>query len=246
MSLEGIDVAVLAGGLGTRIRSVLGDTPKVLAPVDRRPYLAWLLDWLAAFGVRRVVLCLGHLSDRVIDWAKEHTPAGLEIAVSVETEPMGTAGALRLARSLFHSDPIVVMNGDTFVAADLGRFVRVHRALGSEMTLLCAEVADAGRYGRVEIDPGDRIVRFSEKEPGPALAGTINAGVYALSRRSLDRLAATSARSIERDIFMTAPPGSIGAMVTRGDFIDIGTPESLLQAGEAFRTIAASRAERTA
>lgn len=245
MSLEGIDVAVLAGGLGTRIRSVLGDTPKVLAPVDGRPYLAWLLDWLGGFGTRRVVLCLGHLADRVTDWTRDHAPHGMEVAVSVEPEPMGTAGAIRLARPLFRSDPVVAMNGDTFVGADLARFVAAHRSLGSAITLLCAEVADAGRYGRVEIDAG-RITRFAEKEPGPARAGSINAGIYALSSTALDSLATTTARSIERDIFMTAPSGSIGAVMTRGQFIDIGTPESLQAAGAAFRAIAASRPEPTA
>lgn len=246
MSLEGIDVAVLAGGLGTRIRSVLGDTPKVLAPVEGRPYLAWLLDWIAGFGARRVVLCLGHLSDHVTGWVQDHTPPGMEIAVSVEPEPMGTAGAIRLARPLFRSDPVLVMNGDTFIGADLGQFLKGHRALGTEMTLLCVEVSDAERYGRVEIGPASRIEHFAEKEPGTAKAGVINAGIYALSRAAQDALAASPARSIERDIFMAASAGSLGAVVTKGQFIDIGTPESLHVAGEAFRAIAASRPEPTA
>ncbi len=243
MSLESTDVAVLAGGFGTRIRSVLGDTPKVLAPVDGRVYLAWLLDWLSGYGVRRVVLCLGHLSDRVIDWARDNTPAGMELALSVEPEPMGTAGAIRLARPLFRSDPVVVMNGDTFVGADLALLLRQHRRLGTAITLLCAQVADAGRYGRVEIDRSDRIARFAEKEAGRAAPGTINAGIYALSARALDALDRSEARSIEREVFMAAPAGSIGAVVTDGPFIDIGTPESLRAAADAFRTIAASRPE---
>lgn len=246
MSLAGIDVAVLAGGLGTRIRSVLGDTPKVLAPVEGRPYLAWLLDWLAGFGARRVVLCLGHLSDRVTAWIDENTPPGMDIAVSIEPEPMGTAGAIRLARPLFRSDPVLVMNGDTFVGADLTHFLRGHRVLGTDMSLLCVEVDDAGRYGRVEIDKAGRIERFAEKEPGPARAGIINAGIYALSRAAQDALATSIARSIERDIFMATPSGRLGAVVTKGQFIDIGTPESLRAAGEAFRAIAASRPEPTA
>jgi mannose-1-phosphate guanylyltransferase len=246
MSLAGIDVAVLAGGLGTRIRSILGDTPKVLAPVEGRPYLAWLLDWLAGFGNRRVVLCLGHLSDRVTAWVDENTPPGMEIAVSIEPEPMGTAGAIRLAQPLFRSDPVLVMNGDTFVGADLAQFLRGHHALGTDMSLLCVEVDDAGRYGRVEIDKAGRIERFSEKEPGPARAGVINAGIYALSRAAQDKLAVGTARSIERDIFMATPAESLGAVVTKGQFIDIGTPESLRAAGKAFRAIAASRAEPTA
>ena len=237
MSLAGIDVAVLAGGLGTRIAGVLGDTPKVLAPVEGRPYLAWLLDWLAGFGVRRVVLCLGHLADKVETWVARHQQPDMEIVISVEPAPLGTAGGLRHARPLLRSDPALVMNGDTFLAADLGAFLQRHRTAGADICILCAEVAEAGRYGRVELDEDRYIRRFAEKEPGTG-PGLINAGVYLFSAAALDRLAAGDARSIEREIFMAEQPGRIAAEVTRGAFIDIGTPESLAEAAAAFRRIA--------
>lgn len=238
MSLAGIDVAVLAGGLGTRIAGVLGDTPKVLAPVEGRPYLAWLLDWLAGFGARRVVLCLGHLAGKVEAWAAAHPRPDIEIVTSVEPAPLGTAGGLRHARRLLRSDPVLAMNGDTFVAADLDALLRRHRDARTDITILCAEVEDAGRYGRVELDGDCRIGRFAEKEPGSG-RGLINAGVYLLSAATLDRIAAGNAKSIEREIFMAEGPGRIAAEVTRGSFIDIGTPESLADAAAAFRRIAA-------
>jgi mannose-1-phosphate guanylyltransferase len=241
MSLAGIDVAVLAGGLGTRVAGVLGDTPKVLAPVEGRPYLAWLLDWLTGCGVRRVVLCLGHLAGKVQAWAAAHPRPDMEIVTSVEPAPLGTAGGLRHARALLRSDPVLVMNGDTFVAADLDALLRRHRETGAEITILCAEVEDAGRYGRVELDADRRITRFAEKEPGSG-RGLINAGVYLLSKSALDRLAAGNAKSIEREIFMAEGPGRIVADVTRGAFIDIGTPESLSDAATAFRRIAGASA----
>lgn len=236
MSLAGIDVAVLAGGLGTRISGVLGDTPKVLAPVEGRPYLAWLLDWLAGFGVRRVVLCLGHLASKVEDWVARHPRADMEIVASVEPAPLGTAGALRHARAQLGSDPVLVLNGDSFVAADLAALLARHQAASAEATLLCAEVADAGRYGRIELDDAGRIHRFAEKETSVA-PGLISAGFYLLGRAMLDRIAAGEATSIEREIFMAEAPGRIAAEVTRGPFIDIGTPESLAAAGAAFRRI---------
>ena len=237
MSLAGIDVAVLAGGLGTRVAGVLGDTPKVLAPVEGRPYLAWLLDWLKGFGTRRVVLCLGHLAGKVQAWVADHPRTDMEIVTSVEPAPLGTAGGLRHARALLGSDPVLVMNGDTFVAADLGALLRRHRDARADITILCAEVEDAGRYGRVELDADRRIGRFAEKEPGSG-RGLINAGVYLLSAVALDRIAAGGARSIEREIFMAEGPGRISAEVTQGAFIDIGTPESLSEAATAFRRIA--------
>ncbi|WP_119420549.1 nucleotidyltransferase family protein [Desertibaculum subflavum] len=236
MSLAGVDVAVLAGGLGTRIAGVLGDTPKVLAPVDGRPYLAWLVDWLARFGVRRVVLCLGHLASKVEDWVARNPRADMEIVVSVEPSPLGTAGALRHARAQLGSDPVLVLNGDSFVAADLAALLARHRAAGTEATMLCVQVADAGRYGRIELDEAGRIRRFAEKEAGGG-PGLINAGFYLLGRAMLDRIAAGQATSIEQEIFMAEAPGRIAAEVTGGPFIDIGTPESLAAAGAAFRRI---------
>lgn len=236
MSLAEIDVAVLAGGLGTRIAGVLGDTPKVLAPVEGRPYLAWLLDWLARSGVRRVVLCLGHLASKVEEWVARHPRVGMEILASVEPSPLGTAGALRHARPLLRSDPVLVLNGDSFVAADLASLLARHRTAGAEATLLCVEVADAGRYGRIELDETGRIRRFAEKGAGGG-PGLISAGFYLLGGSMLDRIAAGGASSIEREIFMAQAPGRIAAEVTRGPFIDIGTPESLAAAGAAFRRI---------
>jgi mannose-1-phosphate guanylyltransferase len=229
-SLAEIDVAVLAGGLGTRIRGVLGDTPKVLAPISiagtTRPFLDLLLDWLAVQGVRRVLLCLGHGAGHVEEHLRRRPRHDLRIATAVEPHPLGTAGALRFAAGRLGSDPVMVINGDTFVDADLGALLARHRASGAGATMLCARVPDAGRYGRVEIGPDDTIRRFVEKDPA-AGAGTINAGIYLLGRALLDRLAAGAGSSIERDVLELLPPGTIHAAVADGRFIDIGTPESL-------------------
>ena len=226
-----IDVAILAGGLGTRIRGVLGDTPKVLAPIHcnggARPFLDILLNWLSREGVRRVVLCLGHLADRVIDHLRA-VPRSDLLAISsiVEPRPLGTAGALRFAAAHLTSDPVMVVNGDTLVDADLGSLLAHHHASGAAATMLCVRVADAGRYGRVAIDDRGRIIRFIEKDPG-AGAGVINAGIYLLGRATMAQIAAGRGGSIERDFLETAPSGTIATVVTVGRFIDIGTPESL-------------------
>jgi NDP-sugar pyrophosphorylase family protein len=231
-TLAGIDVAVLAGGLGTRLRGVLDDTPKVLAPVgaDGRPFLAHLLDRLTAAGVTRVVLCLGHLADRITGWLAGDRPAAWpEVVCVVEPRPLGTAGALRFARGALGSDPVLVLNGDTILDADLVAFAAAHAQAGTDASVLCVRVPDAIRYGQVEVGPGGLIRRFTEKRPG---AGTINAGAYLFSRRFLDRLEATGARSLERDALETAPPGTLYAHVTDAGFLDFGTPESLAAAGQ--------------
>jgi NDP-sugar pyrophosphorylase family protein len=144
----------------------------------------------------------------------------------IEPTPLGTAGALRFARSALHSDPVLVMNGDSFVDADLGSFLTLHHAAGARGTLLCAEVDDAGRYGRVLLDNA-RICRFVEKDPTFRGRAVVNAGLYLLSSSLIDEIAAGQAVSLEHDVFERLPAGSLAAYAGRFAVIDIGTPESL-------------------
>ena len=232
--LEALDIFVLAGGLGTRIRPVLGDLPKLLAPILGRPYLAYLLEWLERFGARRVVLGLGHGAQAVIDYLDAHPQGRIEVATVIEPSPLGTAGAIRFARAMLQSDPVLIMNGDSFTDADLCAFVDRHQAAKALGSVLCAEVEDAGRYGRVELDARGFIHGFAEKDAAFHGNAAINAGVYLLSAALLDDIAAGKAASLERDIFERLPPGSLAAFAGRFRFIDIGTPESFRVAGGVF------------
>jgi NDP-sugar pyrophosphorylase family protein len=225
--LSGIDVAVLAGGLGTRIRAVLGDVPKVLAPVGDQPFLAHLLDWLRGHGATRVVLCLGHLADKVEEWLQQNPPVGMQVVCVVEPAPMGTAGAIRFARPQLLSDPVFVLNGDTFVDADLSAFVEAYRRGGNGLALLAAAVPSIARFGSLDIDPQGFIRRFVEKDESADRPGTISAGMYLFSAARLDALAAGDGSSLERDVFQLVPPGTVATATVTGRFIDIGTPDSL-------------------
>jgi len=230
-ALAEIDVAVLCGGLGTRLRSVLGETPKILAPISGRPFLDHLLSWLAGSGARRVILCLGYRAEPVLAHLAAHPFPGIEIIPSIEPEPRGTAGALRLAVPHLRSDPVLVMNGDTFVDADLAAFVAAHQARKSSASILCAGVPSTARYGRLDIDEGGRIRQFREKDPTDARPGTINAGLYLFSRPWLQEFAGGTGASLERDVFGSAPAGTFSAIAADGvTFLDIGTPESFAQA----------------
>jgi NDP-sugar pyrophosphorylase family protein len=236
--LQALDIFVLAGGLGTRIRPVLGELPKILAPISGRPYLAYLLDWLQRFGARRVVLGLGHGAKAVIDHL-DAWPAGgrIELTTMVEPSPLGTAGAIRFARGALRSDPVLIMNGDSFTDADLCAFVDRHSASEAIGTVLCAEVDNAGRYGRVELDRGGYIYGFIEKDAAFHGRAQINAGVYLLSAAMLDDIAAGQAVSLERDVYERLPPGSLAAFAGPFRFIDIGTPESLALAASVLRAV---------
>jgi NDP-sugar pyrophosphorylase family protein len=234
--LATLDVLVIAGGLGTRIQSALGDTPKLLAPIGGRPYLAYLLDWLRRFGAKRIVLGLGHRAQAVIDFLERNKFSydDLTVMTVIEPEPLGTAGAVRFARPNLLSDPVLVMNGDSFADADLCAFVAHHRRVNAKATLLCAEVDDAGRYGRVELDGESRIRGFIEKDASFHGKSPVSAGVYLFSAALLDEIAGRNATSLERDVFGRAASGSLDAFAGPFAFIDIGTPESLKLAERVF------------
>jgi NDP-sugar pyrophosphorylase family protein len=243
--LDAIDVFVIAGGLGSRIRPVLGNVPKLLAPISGRPYLAHLLDWLRRFGATRIVLGLGHRAQAVVDFLNLNKSCHKDLTVVTVTEPrpLGTAGAIRFARRELRTNPVLIMNGDSFADVHLCKFVEHHRAVGAKATLLCAEVDDAGRYGRVELDQRGRIRGFIEKDPHFRGSGLVNAGIYLFSAALLDEIAAGDASSLEREVFERAPAGSLDAFTGRFPFIDIGTPESLALAEHVISNNIGSRAK---
>jgi NDP-sugar pyrophosphorylase family protein len=229
--LQAVDVFILGGGLGTRIRPVLGDLPKLLAPIAGQPYLQYLFAWLRGFGAIRVVLGLGHGAAAIQDFLQERPSDGIEIETVIEPQPLGTAGAVRFARKTLHTDPVLVLNGDSFVDADLCSFLAHHRDSGASGSIICTRAQGLGRYGHIEVDAAGFIKRFSEKDTFFRGVASINAGVYALSARLLDEIAGGRATSLERDVFERMSPSTLAAYSTRGDFFDIGTPESLADAG---------------
>jgi NDP-sugar pyrophosphorylase family protein len=222
-----ITAAILAGGLGTRLRSVVADRPKVLAPVAGRPFLARLLDQLAAAGLDEVVLLVGYGADQVRATFGDRY-GRLRLRYSAEPHPLGTGGAVRHALPQFERDRVLLLNGDSFCDFDPVAFVS--RVSGVGMVL--AEVDETSRYGRVEVGPGGRVRGFAEKAAGGG-PGRINAGVYLFPTARLADLPADRPLSWERDVL----PGwvAVGKVVgySGGRFIDIGTPESFAEA-EAF------------
>jgi NDP-sugar pyrophosphorylase family protein len=232
-----VTAAILAGGLGTRLRPVLADRPKVLAPVGSRPVLTYLLDQLAAASVREVVLLTGHGADRVRA-ALGETYAGMRLVHSAEPAPLGTAGALRHALPHLASPTVLLLNGDSYCDADLAAFARFHRAHGGAASLVLARVADAARFGQVRVGAGGRVVRFEEKgqsrEPG-----WVNAGIYLLDRALVAAVPPARPASLERDLLPGwVADGRVFGLRCGGRFLDVGTPQSYAQAERFFRSLA--------
>ncbi len=230
--LAAIPVAILAGGLGTRLRPAIGERNKVVAEVNGRPFLAHLLDQVARFGFRDVVLCVGWQAEAVeAALGKTHGP--LRVRYSRESEPLGTGGALRLALPLLEGPAAMVLNGDSYCDADLAAAWAEHRERRAPATLVLVEMADTSRYGRVELDADGVICRFTEKQES-STPGWINAGIYLLERNRIEAISPGRALSFERDVL----PGWIGTGLrghrSRARFIDIGTPQSYSAASRFF------------
>lgn len=228
MSLPAI---VLAGGLGTRLRSVLADRPKVLAPVGGAPFLAHLLRHLGAQGVSEVVLATGHLGDQVEAFVEAEAPETLRVRCVREEEPLGTGGALAFAaRSTGVDGPFFALNGDTFFGGRLGALADAHLRAGAAVTMALAHVADASRYGRVMVDAADRVVGFEEKREGAGPAW-INAGVYVLGPSLVAAIPQGRNVSLERDVFPRwIGRGLYGCCFPDARFLDIGTPDDYARA----------------
>jgi NDP-sugar pyrophosphorylase family protein len=219
------DAVVLCGGRGTRLQSVLDDRPKPMAPVHDRPFLEWLLLHLAGEGVRRVILAIGHRGEQI----REHFGAGrfgLEVICSAEEQPLGTGGALHRAAAFSSSSPLLALNGDSYCRFDLAQMMKLHTVRAAEATIWLAPVAARDRFGSVEVDEEGRVTAFGEKLHGGR--GMANAGVYLLRPGVVAAIAEPS--SLERDLL----PGLVGhglwAIPGTSPLVDIGTPESLLEA----------------
>jgi D-glycero-alpha-D-manno-heptose 1-phosphate guanylyltransferase len=215
---------ILAGGLGTRLRSAVADRPKALAEIAGRPFLAWQFDALLAAGVRRVVLCTGYRGE-MIEQTFGDCYEGLSISYSHEASPLGTGGALRAALPRIDSATMLVVNGDSLCRADLTVFAQRHATVDARLSLLLTHVADTSRFGRVETDHAGRLTRFVEKGD-PHGPGWINAGIYLFQREVMEAIPPDRNVSLEREVFPAWIGRGLYGHRDPGDFLDIGTPES--------------------
>jgi NDP-sugar pyrophosphorylase family protein len=223
-----VTAAVLAGGLGTRLRPVVPDRPKVLAEVGGRPFLAYLLDQLAAARVRQAVLCTGYGADQVeAAFGARYGP--LRLSYSREPVALGTGGALRHALPLLAAHTVLAMNGDSYCHVDLDAFRHTHRVRHAEGSLVVVEVAETERYGRVRLNAEERVCGFEEKHARSG-SGWVNAGIYLLERALLETIPAGSAVSLERDLFPAWTGRRFFGFAAAGPFLDIGTPQTYAQA----------------
>lgn len=222
---------ILAGGLGTRLRSVVSDLPKVMAEVAGRPFLAHLLDRLASQGFTRVVLAVSYKREAIMAYFGDRH-GGLDIAYSIEMQPLGTGGAIRQALGKADAGPCFVLNGDTWLELDYATMLNAHCQAEAAISMAVKQVDDVSRFGALDVDAG-RVKAFLEK--GRTGAGTINAGVYVLETGIFDATPLPEQFSFEAD-FLMPQLQRLRPLVfeTAGDFIDIGVPDDYFRAQRLF------------
>ena len=214
------EAVILCGGLGTRLRSVVSDVPKPMAPIAGRPFLDYVLAYLAAEGVRRVVFAAGYKSDAIqarygARWGDQ------DLAYSIETEPLGTGGALRQALERLESEAGMVVNGDSLPLSPMAPLA-APLAAGADLVLTASRRQDTAGGGVCEVR-GGRLTGFHAGAAGEA--GLVNAGVYAVRRNLFAGLDLPAAFSFERDVLEAmASRLDVRVVVSAADFIDIGLP----------------------
>lgn len=221
-----MEAIILAGGFGTRLRAVVADVPKPMAPVAGRPFLEIVLNMLRRHGFKRVVLSLGYMADTVVSHFGSRYEE-LELVYEIENTPLGTGGAVRAALQHCHDDHVFIFNGDTFLDLEVSLVEAVWQR-NHHPVIVAREVQDTARYGRLLV-VDELVMGFSEK--GMNGPGLINAGCYVLPLHSLDSFEVGRRFSLETEYFMCSVPQlQIDAFVTNGHFIDIGVPEDYVRA----------------
>lgn len=229
------EAIILAGGLGTRLRSVISEIPKPMAEVNGKPFLHYLFKYLNHFDYSRVILSVGFKSE-IIEKYFDSEYLGMEIIYSHEKEPLGTGGGINNALKSAITDHPLILNGDTFFDIDLEEFRKGHMEMQAECSLALRNVENASRYGTVKTDAQNRIVNFMEKGEETAETGYINGGIYLLNKSIFERTDFPQKFSLEKDYFEKYyRDQKFCGFKYKGYFIDIGIPDDYHKAQNDFK-----------
>jgi mannose-1-phosphate guanylyltransferase len=226
--VESLKVFILAGGLGTRIRALFPECPKPLVPIHGKPFLEWQIQMLSSQGFNQFVLCVGYLSEQIIDYFGDGSRWNVQIEYSIESQQLGTGGAIHNAKEYFQ-DTILLLNGDTYLDANYRDLISKYlnckepNLIGS---LSLDHRQDTDRYGRVEINEHSDIVSFVARSPNLD-PGWVNAGAYLLEPKILDFIPSDTSVSLEQDTLPEILRSSavLKGIDVNGSFIDMGTPD---------------------
>ncbi len=223
---------IIAGGEGTRLRPLTFHMPKPLAPMLGRPFLDYQIALIKTADIRRTVFNLHFMADAIMKRYKTGDDWGMEFRYSIEHEPRGTAGAVKMGEEYFGDDELVVFNGDVLTDVDLTSVIELHRKKGARVTITLTRVKDPTAYGLVFTDEDGRVERFLEKpKKEEATVDTINAGIYVINRDVIDEIPADAFYMFEKGLYptMLERGDPVYAYIHEGYWLDIGTPGKYLK-----------------
>lgn len=223
------EAIVLAGGLGTRLRSEIGEYPKPLAPINETPFLTYIFDYLIRQGIQRAILSVGYKWELIRDHYGDNYQ-NLELIYIIEKEPLGTGGGIRMALDAVNSENCFVVNGDTLFDINLGQLQQAHEASHADCTLALKKLFKVDRYGSVTIED-HKIIGFEEK--GYKEECLINGGIYCMNKECLNDFSSGSRFSFESDYLeKDTQQKNICGEIFEDYFIDIGIPEDYYRFAE--------------
>jgi len=234
LAIKRAEVVVLCGGRGTRIQGVLKDIPKILAPFQHKTFLDILVARLEEAGFASVTLSVGYLREKIRTYVQDKLKTTLKVNFVEETEPLGTAGALRNCLPQINADLVMVLNGDCITPVDFNDFFKFHTKMESDLSFVLCKQSNSGDFGNVSVGADGRLKAFNEKTTHSS--GLINAGIYLFNKDILKHLPPKTPSSLETEFF----PAIIRnkkcfGFVTEAQVMDIGTPERYTQSQEVFK-----------
>lgn len=228
-----MEAIILAGGLGTRLRSVVNEVPKCMAPVCGKPFLHYQIQYLTRFKeIDHVILSVGYLREVIFDWiAQQKLP--FKISYAIEENPLGTGGGIKLALQQLEGKEAIILNGDTFFDVNLTKLAETGQANPQAITLALKEMKDFDRYGTVERSGDGIIEKFNEKQP--CEKGLINGGIYHIDLRKISLEQFPEKGSFEKEVLETnVVKKNLRGYISDGYFIDIGIPDDYRKANVDF------------
>jgi NDP-sugar pyrophosphorylase family protein len=219
-----VKIIILAGGLGTRLRGILSDLPKSMAPIDKHPFLKYILMYFKFQGFTEFIISIGYKGDKIQDYFGNGNQLGVSIQYTVETELRGTAGAIKLAESKIFNDDFIVINGDTYFEINLNDIITFHQMHNALATIALAYKKDTSRYGRVTFNNNKNIISFAEKSENSEV-GYINGGIYVFKNIIFDYIPVNKVSSLEKEILPLLVSKGLYGFPVNSYFIDIGIPE---------------------
>jgi D-glycero-alpha-D-manno-heptose 1-phosphate guanylyltransferase len=227
-----MEAIILAGGMGTRLSKVVTDVPKPMAPVNGKPFLFYLLQWIKKYPIEKIILSIGYKSESIINYFGKSF-SDIPVTYVIEEKPLGTGGALKFAFQKTNGTNILVLNGDSYFPINLNKFILGHSKNNHLFSAALKRMKDFSRYGSVKCR-GNTIIKFNEKKF--CHDGLINGGIYLINRQFIESKQLPEVFSLEKEILeKEVQTSELKCMIFDDIFIDIGIPEDYLRAESILR-----------